>query len=437
MTDDAPDDDFLDLVQQGWIADYPPWFAEFWIKPAKCKTAEQASQLLHLLRSIEDGKTDDTRRLLPGIDPNVRLAVEGRRSESLLEWAVEKAGRPECIHILIEAGASLDSPSLVHKLVTARRTDLLRTLLAAGADPNGKCDGETALAAACWNDPKAVQLLLASGARTNVTTTIHVTNKKKVSKVTPLMVAAYAGQTPIVKLLLDAGSKVDAVDAAGNTAFAWAKAARAKAQGAKIAAMLEKAGATAQADTGALPEPVDFAARAKTPQFKQSLKIAKELTKSAGKPVELAEGPLAGASAFRIRKAESAAALLDEIRPQAAALGALAFLSENLYEMAVSYLVLVPTADYREAIVAFETPAGQSIDSYELVAWLEKLEKTQPFSLTHLAPDLVRAKFTTAIKNSKKLAKAIEKICPDVINTSLANVAKHLEKSQELYLWWD
>ncbi len=437
MTDDSPDSDFLDLVQQGWIADYPPWFAEFWIKPAKCKNAKQASQLLHLLRSIEDGKPDETRRLLPGLDPNLRLAVEGRHTESLLEWAVEKARRPACINLLIEAGASLDSPSLVLRLVTARRIDLLGTLLKAGANPNGKCGGESALTAACWTDPKAVRMLLDAGARTNVTTTIHITNKKKVSKVTPLMVAAYAGRTPIVKLLLDAGANANAVDAAGNTALAWAKASRAKAQGAKIAAMLEQAGAPSQADTGGLPEPVDFAVRAKTPEFQRALKLAKALTKSAPTAVDLIEGPLAGASAFRVRKADSAAALLDEIRPQAAALGALAFLSENLIGTGVVFLVLVPTADWREAVVAFETPVGQSIDAYELVAWLEKLGKTQPFVLTHLAPDLFRAKFTTKIKDSKKLAKAIEQICPDVINTSLANVAKHLEKSGELYLWWD
>jgi hypothetical protein len=65
------------------------------------------------------------------------------------------------------------------------------------------------------------------------------------------------------------------------------------------------------------------------------------------------------------------------------------------------------------------------------------LEKTQPFVLTHLAPDLLRAKFTTPLKDSTRIAKAIQKICPDVINESLSDVARHLEKSQELYLWWD
>ena len=97
MSPDSSDGDFIQLVQEGWIANYPPWFFTFWIKPAKCKTKEQTSHLLHLLRSIEDGQTEETQRLLPGIDPNLRLAVEGEQTESLLEWAVGKARDPDCI----------------------------------------------------------------------------------------------------------------------------------------------------------------------------------------------------------------------------------------------------------------------------------------------------------------------------------------------------
>lgn len=437
MSPDPSDGDFIQFMQEGWIANYPPWFFTFWIKPAKCKTRKQTSHLLHLLRSIEDGQTEETRRLLPGIDPNLRLAVEGEQTESLLEWAAEKARDPDCIRLLVAAGASLKAPNLVYKLVAAGRTDLLPELLQAGADPNAGPNDETALISACWSDAKAVRLLLDAGARTDVTTTVHITNKKHVSKVTPLMVAAYAGALQIVRLLLEAGVDVKAVDAAGNTALAWAKISRAKAKAAKFIPLLEQAGATACTDAGSLPEPVDFAPRAKSPEFRQAIKLAKALTKSASKSVELAEGPLLGVHAFRIRSPEFAASLLDEIRPKAASLGALAFLSENLYETSVPYLVMVPTTDYREAIIAFETPEGQSMDSHDLIAWLNELEKTQPFIMTHLAPDLLRARFTTPLKDGARIAKAIQKICPDVINSSVSGVAKHLEESRELYLWWD
>lgn len=100
-------------------------------------------------------------------------------------------------------------------------------------------------------------------------------------------------------------------------------------------------------------------------------------------------------------------------------------------------LVLVPTTDYTEAIIAFETPEGQSMDCYELVSWLKNLEKDQPFEMTHLAPDLFRARFTTEIKEPLELAKRIEKICGDVINGPLEKFANHMATSRELYLWWD
>jgi hypothetical protein len=422
------------LAQQGWVADYPPWFWKFWIKPARCRSEEESSQLLHLLRSIEDGKPEETRRLLPGIDPNVRLAVQGKQSESLLEWAAEKARHPDCIRVLVAAGANLKAPKLVTKLVCAGKTQLLREMIQAGADTK---TGKDAVIAACWDDPKALRLLLEAGVSANATTTVYITNRKRVSKVTPLMVAAYAGQLEAVKLLLQAGVDVGAVDSDGNTVTAWAKISGAKGEAGKIILLLERAGATAVTDTGTLPEPVDFSSRAKTPKFKEALAVAKAITKSAGKTVELAVGPLLGAYAFRVRDAERTMAVLDEVRSKVASLGVFAFLSEDLHKKSGPCLVLVPAADYREAIIAFETPAGQSMDSYELAAWLADLEKTQPFVITHIAPDRIQARFTTPIRDAKRLAKAIRSICPDVINESLDKVARYLERSRELYLWWD
>jgi hypothetical protein len=339
----------------------------------------------------------------------------------------------------VAAGANVKAPNLMYRLVGARQPDLLRELLRAGADPNAGPPDEPALAFACWNDPQTVRVLLEAGARTDATTTVYITNKKRFRKVTPLMVAAYAGQLPIVKLLLEAGADVNAVDSGGNTAVAWAKISRAKGNALKIIPLLEQSGASTSADKGAgtLPEPVDLETRAKTAEFKQALDLAKALTKSPGKTVELEEGPLSGARAFHLRDRESAVSVLEEIQPKVAALGAIAFISEDVLDRNGPCLVLMPTTAYRDAVIAFQTPVGQSIDCYELVAWLANLEKTQPFAITHLAPDLLRARFTTPIKDSAALARAIEKICPDVINTSLDKVAAHLAKSRELYLWWD
>lgn len=437
MAPNSSSGDFQQLMSKGWVGGYPPWFANFWIKPANCKTDKQKSRLLHLLRAIESGDLKKTRQLLPGFDPDLRLAVEGTKTESLLEWAAEKSRNRHCIRLIVAAGASIKAPNLINKLLYAGQTDLLSEFLKAGADPNGGVKGANPLISACWDYPKAVQLLLDAGARTEVTTTVHITNSRRVSRVTPLMIAAYAGQWQIARLLLDSGVKIEAKDSEGNTAPDWAKISRAKDKAAKIISLLEKAGATADKSASTLPKLVDFTDRAKTPEFRKALDMARKLTKSAGRPVQLAEGPLPGSHSFPIHKRESALKMLEEMRPKAAALGALAVLSENQFEMATPYLVLLPTTDYCQAIIAFETPEGQSIDSYDLIAWLTKLEKTQPFVPTHLAPDLFRARFKTAIRDSRKLAKSIENICSDVINAPLDVVARQLEKSRELYLWWD
>jgi hypothetical protein len=185
-------------MEQGWIAGYPPWFHQSLIRPTGCKTEGESSRLLRLLRSIEDGKPDDTRQLLEGIDPNLRLAAEVDGSESLLELAAEKASHDDCIRALLEKGASIKAPNLVLNLVAYRKQTLLEEVLAAGADPNSGPSEETRLVTACWDNARAARMLLEAGERMDVTTTVYVTNRKGIKRVSPLMVAAYAGEEQIV-----------------------------------------------------------------------------------------------------------------------------------------------------------------------------------------------------------------------------------------------
>src|SRR5262249_30184223 len=149
---------------------------------------------------------------------------------------------------------------------------------------------------------------------------------------------------------------------------------------------------------------------AKSAEFQSVLELAKKVTKSSGEPVDLEEGIVEGARAFRIAKGKTALEILEMIRPKAAALGAFGFLSENLVKDGVTHLVLVPDPDYRKVIVAFETPVGQSVDSYDLNKWLKKLEQKEPFVITHIAPDLLRARFTSKLKDAKWVAKQVHEI---------------------------
>ena len=161
------------------------------------------------------------------------------------------------------------------------------------------------------------------------------------------------------------------------------------------------------------------------------------MTKSAPKRMRLDTGELEGAKAFKIRDPEKAIELLEDVRPKLAALGACGFLSEHLMEYGATYLILVPDPDYQKALIALETPVGQSIDCHDLNQWLKKLEQREPFVVTHIGPDLVRARFTGKLKNSKWVAKQIQEICSEATGSPVAQLAQHLEKSGELFLWWD
>jgi hypothetical protein len=435
---EAPDEDFLKSMQQGWIAGYPPWFHEVWIKPAKCKNKEEKTRLLNFLRAIEDGEVAAMKKLLPHIDVNLELNVDGRKNESLLEWAVEKARNPEVIRLLLKAGAEAKGKWLAYKAVSYGGNEVLAELLAAGADPNAGSPDEKPLTNACFRDAEAVRLLLKSGARTDIGATIYVTNNRPVKKVTPLMIAAYAGQPEIAKLLLEAGADPKAKDEKGNTAVAWAKISREKKKAAKIIEILEGEGVSESASKkGNLPEPADFSEAAKEPDFKSALGLAKQVTKSSPKVIELELGEVEGARAFKVGDEKKALEILKEIRPKVAALGAYAFLSEGLFEFNPTYLVLVPDRDYTKAIVAFETPVGQSVDCHDLNKWLKKLEEKEPFEITHIAPDLVRARFKGKLKDSKWVAKQMHAICSDAMDSPVASLAKRLEESGELFLWWD
>jgi hypothetical protein len=255
--------------------------------------------------------------------------------------------------------------------------------------------------------------------------------------VSPLMIAAYAGQPQIAKLLLDAGADPNAKDAKGNTAMAWTKISRAKKKAEKVIALLEQAGASPSTAKASQPEPADFGERSKLPEFQSALELAKKLTGSSGKSVDLESGTLEGVRAFRVRNNKDALDTLEKIRLEANELGAFAFLSEDLLERGTTYLVLMPGSGYQNAIIAFETPVGQSVDCYNLVKWLEKLEQKESFFITHIAPDLVRARFTGKLRDSKWVAKQIQSICIDALDSPVPSLAKHLEESLELFLWWD
>lgn len=123
-------------------------------------------------------------------------------------------GHAEVVTVLLAAGAAVDTRSrkgCTALMFAATRGDVrtMTVLLDAGADPDARdVDGQSSLIYAASNQPAAVSLLLARGARPDLASA---------QGVTPLHVAARGGFSTCVRLLLDGGAPIEAANVEGGT----------------------------------------------------------------------------------------------------------------------------------------------------------------------------------------------------------------------------
>ncbi len=104
-------------------------------------------------------------------------------------------------------------------------------------------------------------------------------------------------------------------------------------------------------------------------------------------------------------------------------------------------LALYPSRD-RYAILRLIGTNGTNYDigPDSIVAWLTGLERDQPFVLTGIGFDWVSGRFTTPITDPESLARRFNAFCPDIVTqgtSTVAVLARELERSGELYCWWD
>jgi hypothetical protein len=84
--------------------------------------------------------------------------------------------------------------------------------------------------------------------------------------------------------------------------------------------------------------------------------------------------------------------------------------------------------------------ANYGIGPDSIVAWLEALERQQPFVLTGIGFDWVGGRFTTPLEDPAGLARRFNAFCPDIVSQGTGSVealAQELRRSGELYCWWD
>ncbi|PWU15918.1 MAG: hypothetical protein C5B50_14510 [Verrucomicrobia bacterium] len=399
-----------------------------------------------LFVAAQEGCVETVKTLL---EAGARAPVKGRLSP--LE-AASAEGHDEIVKLLLKGEASAKGATKFAKgapaaLVNAAffgKTAVVRSLLKAGADPN----------------------------------------QANEDQFTPLMAAVRGENLELVHIFLNAGAEVNATNDEGLTALDLAfdnikavkdqahflesmgkmEAETRKAVGQikkmgkedEITRMLAEAGGKRATDLKGAKKPIvpepepnleqepevpDFSEAAKAASFQEAIKEVAQLCNYNPRPLSNEEGDsLAGCVFFRV-STERCEDIIRKHHESLLTRGCYLFRKKRGYTSGKDELALLPTRDWRLVLQANQTNgANCGLYTEDIIAWLEKLEKEQPFLLTGAGFDWCEGRFTTPIKNAPKLAKAMYKFCPDIVDQGIGDVgslATELKKKQRFFFWWD
>jgi hypothetical protein len=338
---------------------------------------------------------------------------------------------------LLEAGADPVPARGYLNLVWAvgtRRLDLVRRFLEAGAEPNVRALGGT-----------------------------------------PLRRAAALGEREMVKLLVEAGADLDALDDEGQSALALAQRFGHE----EVSRVLREAGARARTERaparrrGAARDPDaerevaperKAAARPPAPglpslkdlrrRYDRAQVVARlrsgcdgeaylaaiaELEALCGSPRRDERDTLGG---FSLHVPSGRELDLEALQERLLARGVLVFASETgARSGAAGRLVALPTRDRYDALAVMRTNgANEGQGPEHIIRWLLDRETTHPFVLTAVAFDTLRGRFLDPIGDPEELAQSMYELCSDVVERGTETVealAELLAGTRQLLFWWD
>lgn len=328
------------------------------------------------------------------------------------------------------------------------QADIVRTLLASGADPNhaGEQHFTTLMGAVRSGNIEIVQALLQAGADVNAL------NEQRETALDLAYdnIKAAKGQAKFLKMM--SGQEMNAetrealrvIEAAGNEDELTEALKKA---GGKRAKELKGKRAPRPAETERvvrIPTEVavpDFSQRAKGAEFQKAIEELTRLLGKRPKAMSNEDGdPLEGCVSFQV-PSDTADQILKEQHQAFLDRGCYLVKSERGFSSGKDQLALFPTSKRAEVLAAFQTNGANSeIYTPDVIRWLDELETTQPFLLTGAGHDWCEGVFTKPLVDSKKLAKKMYEFCPDIVSQGVGGVSRlalELKKTQRFFFWWD
>jgi hypothetical protein len=203
-------------------------------------------------------------------------------------------------------------------------------------------------------------------------------------------------------------------------------------------------GARAEAATGAQPAEQSPIVLAQPGSFDAGLAAIEKATGARPKGLHgrSASVPPGEGRAFEL-DSRTATRLLEGSHDAYRKAGLFLFRQERSFGLAdeKDVIAVLATPDWRAVVRRMGTAgASRGITTDRIVAWLEEVQKAEPFEITEVGVDYVAGRFEKAPKDPAALAHRIADFAPDMVRghkDPIAGLADLLGRERLLYLTWD